>query len=52
MTYIFKISSWWQYFLGEWLSELAVVNGIQVQSLHLLSDSSQPFTIDCLVLVR
>lgn len=38
--------------LVEWLSELAVVNGIRIQSLHLLSDSSQPFTIDHLVLVR
>lgn len=38
--------------LVEWLSELAVVNGVQIQSLHLLSDSSQPFTIDHLVLVR
>ena len=38
--------------LIEWLSELAVVNGVRIQSLHLLSDSGQPFTIDHLVLVR
>ena len=38
--------------LVEWLSELAAVNGIRIQSLHLLSDSSQPFMVDRLVLVR
>ena len=38
--------------LIEWLSELAAVNGIRIQNLHLLSDSGQPFMVDRLVLVR
>ncbi|AMO58274.1 hypothetical protein GZ77_21335 [Endozoicomonas montiporae] len=38
--------------LVDWLSELATVYGIRIQSLHLLSDSSHPFSIDHLVLVR
>ena len=38
--------------LVEWLSELAAMNGIRIQNLHLLSDSGQPFMVDRLVLVR
>lgn len=36
----------------DWLSDLAVIYGVRVQSLHILSDSAQAFSIDKLVLVR